>query len=200
MKTTWTIATLVVAMVAVSANADDKAAAGGTTMERQEMMAAFERMGAVRAEHRQLEYFVGDWTTKNTMWMDPKAPPQTSEGTSHCEAVFGGRYFETKAEGNMMGQPFSGRGINGYDNLGGTYFATWYDSMSTGFFMSAGTYDKASNSYTYHGSRDDPMAPTTKVPIRAVVRIVDATHYSFDWYEKRGGKEAKTMQIDYTKR
>ena len=184
--------------VAGPAGAED-AAQPKMTKEQQEMMAAFERMGAVRAEHKQLEYFVGDWKTKNTVWMDPKAPPQTSEGTSRCEAIFGGRYFETKAEGNMMGQPFSGRGTTGYDNLGGRYFATWYDSMSTGMFIAYGTYDKASNSYTYRGTMDDPMAPKTKIPVRAVVRIVDATHYAFDWYEKRGGKEAKTMQIDYSK-
>jgi hypothetical protein len=163
------------------------------------MAAAFERMGEVRAEHRQLAYFVGDWKTKTTVWMDPKAPPQESRGTSHGEATFGGRYIETKFDGDMMGQPFSGRGVMGYDNLDGKFFSTWYDSMSTGFFLAYGSYDKASNSYTYHGSMDDPMAPKTSVPVRAVVHIVDPSHYTFDWYETRGGKESRTMQIEYSK-
>jgi len=189
---------LVLALVATGAVADDKSPAA-MSKEQQDMAAAFERMGAVRAEHRQLEYFAGDWKTKTSVWMDPKQPPEVSEGTSHCEAVFGGRYFETRAEGQMMGQPFSGRGVTGFDNLSGQYFATWYDSMSTGFFLAYGSYDKASNQYTYRGSMDDPMAPKTKIPVRAVVRIVDASHHAFDWYEERGGKEVKTMQIEYTR-
>jgi len=168
-------------------------------MEQQKVMDAFERMGAVRAEQHQLEYFVGDWSTKSTMWMDPKAPPQVSEGKSHSEAIFGGRYIETKFDGNMMGESFSGRGTMGYDNLGGRFFVTWIDSMSTGFWLSYGSYDKASNSYTYRGSMPDPMAPKTKVAVRVVVRIIDPSHYTFEWNETHKGKEAKTMQIEYTK-
>ena len=56
--------------------------------EQKETMAAFERMSAVRPEHKQLGYFVGDWKATTTMWMDPKAP-QTSEGKSHAEATLG---------------------------------------------------------------------------------------------------------------
>jgi hypothetical protein len=198
MKTTF-FATVTFAFAIAGTVGAEEAAQPKMSKEQQEMMAAFERMGAVRPEHRQLEYFVGDWGTKSTMWMEPKAPPQVSEGKSHSEAIFGGRYIETKYEGNMMGQAFSGRGVMGYDNLGGKYFNTWIDSMSTGFWLSYGIYDKPSNSYTYHGSMDDPMAPKTKVAVRAVVHITDPTHYTFEWYETRKGKEGKTMQIEYTK-
>lgn len=192
-------ATFAFACAIVGPAAAEDAAQPKMSKEQQEMADAYERMGAVRAEHKQLEYFVGDWKTKNTMWMDPKAPPQESHGTSHSEATFGGRYIETKFDGDMMGQPFSGRGVMGYDNLGGKFFSTWYDSMSTGFWLAYGSYDKASNSYTYHGSMDDPMAPKTKVAVRAVVHVVDPTHYTFEWYETHKGKESKTMQIEYTK-
>jgi hypothetical protein len=199
MKTTWISATLVFFLAATGAASADDKPAGAMTKEQQEMAAAFERMGAVRPEHHQLEYFVGDWNAKSTMWMDPKAPPQVSEGKSHSEAIFGGRYIETKFEGAMMGQPFTGRGLMGYDNLGGRFFNTWVDSMSTGFWLSYGSYDKPSNSYTFRGTMDDPMAPKSRVPVRVVVRITDPSHYAFDWYETHKGKETKTMQIEYTK-
>ncbi|MFI4969998.1 MAG: DUF1579 domain-containing protein [Lysobacterales bacterium] len=167
--------------------------------EQQDMMAAMERMGAVRPEHKQLEYFVGDWKTTTTMWMDPKAPPQKSEGKAHAMAKFGGRYVEMTYEGEMMGQKFSGEGVFGYDNLGGKFFNTWMDSMSTGFWLAYGSYDKATNSYTFQGKMDDAIAPGTKVAVREVVHVVDPGHYQFDWYETHKGKEAKTMQIEYTK-
>ena len=92
-------ATFAFALAIVGPAGAEDAAQPKMSKEQQEMADAFERMGAVRAEHKQLEYFVGDWKTKNTMWMDPKAPPQESHGTSHSEATFGGRYIETKFDG-----------------------------------------------------------------------------------------------------
>lgn len=193
------IATLTVLLTfACAASAQDNAAPPQSKQQK-EMMAAFERMSAVRPEHKQLEYFVGDWNAKTTLWMDPKAPPQSSEGKSHSEAVFGGRYIETKHEGTMMGQPFNGRGVFGFDNVGGRYFNTWMDSMSTGFWLAYGSYDAATKTYTFRGAMDDPMKPKTKVGVREVAHIVDPTHYTFEWYETHKGKEAKTMQIEYTK-
>jgi hypothetical protein len=169
------------------------------TKEQKEMMDAFARMGEVRAEHRELGYFVGDWNASTTMWMDPKAPPQKSAGKAHAESTMGGRYIEMKFDGTMMDQPFSGRGVFGFDNVSGRYFNTWMDSMSTGFWLAYGSYDAASKTYTFNGSMDDPMKPKTKVAIREVVHVVDPTHYTFEWYETHAGKEAKTMQIEYTK-
>jgi len=193
---------IVIALAALAcasvACAEDKAAPP-MSKEQQEMMAAMERVGAVRAEHKQLEYFTGNWKAVTTLWMDPKAPPVKSEGTSRNESIFGGRYIELYYDGNMMGQPFSGRGVFGFDNLSGRYFSTWMDSMSTGMWLVYGTYDKAANTYTFKGSMDDPMKAGAKVPIRQVVRVVDPSHYVFEWNETRGGKEAKTMQVDYTK-
>jgi len=73
------------------ASAADKASAPQPTKEQQEMMAAYQRMAEVRQEHRQLDYFVGDWTSSTTMWMDSKTPPQKSAGKVHTQAIFGGR-------------------------------------------------------------------------------------------------------------
>lgn len=198
MKTTLLAALTLACTIAEPAFAEDSGAAK-MSKEQQQMMAAYERMGAVGPEHKQLAYFVGDWDSKTTMWMDPSAPPQTSAGKSHSTAIMGGRYIETRFDGVAMGQPFTGRGVLGFDNLKGKYFSTWIDSMSTAFWLSYGSYDSAKKAYTYHGSMDDPMKPGAGTPVRVVVRIVDSTHYSFEWYEKHAGKEAKTMQIDYSK-
>jgi len=200
MKKTIVIAILAAAAAfAGAAFAQEKGAAPQMSKEQQEMMAAMERMGAVLPQHKQLEYFVGDWKATSTLWMDPKAPPVKSEGKSSAKAIFGGRYIETTYDGSMMGQPFSGKGVMGHDNLAGKFVNTWMDSMSTGVWISYGSYDKAQNSYTFHGKMDDPMKAGSKVDVRAVVKITDPTHYAFEWYESHGGKENKTMQIDYVK-
>ncbi len=39
-----------------------------------------------------------------------------------------------------------------------------------------------------------------KQKIREVIKIVDKDHHIFEWYEDRGGQEAKTMEIAYTRK
>jgi hypothetical protein len=167
--------------------------------EQKAMMDAYQRMGEVRAEHKQLDTFIGEWKATTTMWMDPKAPPQKTEGKTHVESKFGGRYIELHHESKYEGQPFNGEGLMGFDNLKGKFFSTWIDSMSTGMWLAWGTYDAASKTYTFHGSMDDPMAPGTQFKVREVIHVVDPSHYTFEWYETHKGKEGKTLQIDYVK-
>ncbi|MBL8299653.1 MAG: DUF1579 domain-containing protein [Rhodanobacteraceae bacterium] len=181
-----------------TAGAEDKAAAAPPiSAEQQAQMAAFEKASTPRAEHKQLEYFAGNWTTKTQVWMDPNAPAQETTGTSKSDVVYGGRYISTTYVGTFWGQPFTGQGLLGFDNVRGKFFSTWADSMSTGFWLAWGNYDKASNSWTFHGEMPDMMKPSTMVKVRQVIRIVDPKSYGFDWYETRDGKETKTMTISY---
>lgn len=168
--------------------------------EQKAMMDAMQRMSEIRPEHKQLDYFVGDWNSTTTMWMDPKAPPQKSEGKSHTESLYGGRYIAMHYEGTFEGQPFTGESFFGFDNLKGKFFSTWIDSMSTGFWLAWGSYDAATKTYTFHGEMDDPMKAGAKIAVREVMHLTDPNHYAFEWYETHAGKEAKTMQIEYSKK
>jgi hypothetical protein len=200
MKTIQTFRVLTLAgalAIACAAPAAEDSKQPAMSKEQKAMMEYMQRAGEVRPEHKQLDYFVGDWGTTTTMLMDPKAPK--SQGKSHTESMFGGRYFKMKFDGDYEGQSFSGEGYLGFDNIKGKFFNTWIDSMSTNFWLAWGTYDAAAKSYTFRGEMDDEMKPGSKVAVRQVVHIVDPTHYTFEWYETRGGKEGKTMQIDYSK-
>jgi len=186
------------AVAAAAQAADSKPPA--MSKEQQAMMAAMEKAGEVRPEHKQLDYFVGDWNATTSMFMDPKAPPQKTEGKSHSETIMGGRYVRMKYEGSFEGQSFTGEGYLGFDNIKNKFFNTWIDSMSTSFWLAYGTYDAAAKSYTFHGEMADYSKTGANMKVRQVVHIVDPTHYTFEWYEMHGGKEAKTLQIDYTKK
>jgi hypothetical protein len=189
-----TLAGALAVACAAAAAQDNKQPA--MSKEQKAMMDAMQRASEVRPEHKQLNYFAGDWTTTTTTTMDPKSK---SEGKAHTEAIFGGRYLRMTFEGNYEGQTFNGEGFLGFDNIKGKFFNTWIDSMSNSFWLAYGTYDSAAKSYTFKGDMDDYAKPGTKIPVRIVVHIVDPTHYTFEWNETHGGKEAKTMQIDYAK-
>ena len=189
-------------LASMGAGADDKqpAAAPAMTAEQQAMMEAYARAGEIRTEQKQLKYFEGTWSSATKMWMDPKAPPQESTGTAKMSSLYDGRYLVFTQESEYGGQKFQGQGLMGFDNLKGKFFSTWVDSMSTGFWLSYGTYDAAKKVYTFHGEMPDIAKPTTSVKVRQLFRIIDDNHYAFDWYETRGGKENRSMEITYTRK
>jgi len=39
-----------------------------------------------------------------------------------------------------------------------------------------------------------------KTKVRQAVKFVDANHHTLEFYEDRGGKEVKTMEITYTRK
>jgi hypothetical protein len=63
--------------------------------------------------------------------------------------------------------------------------------------MTEGTYDAATKTFTNTG--EFQMSPTMKQKIRETLKLTDKDHMLFEWYEERGGKEVKTMVIDYTR-
>lgn len=98
----------------------------------------------------------------------------------------------------MHGQAFTGHGMQGYDNVSGKYWATWNDSMSTGLMVSEGTCD-AQQSCTYAGSWNDPVTKG-KTTARMTTRQVSPTQELFEMYAPGAdGKEAKVMDITYTR-
>jgi hypothetical protein len=72
-------------------------------------------------------------------------------------SILGGRFIMMKYSGTMMGQPFEGIQIVGYDNMQGKYLTFWIDNSSTAFFLLSGTYDAAKKTWTDSGRWADPM-------------------------------------------
>lgn len=191
---------LALATVASAQTQERKDAPPEMSAEQKAAMEAWQKAATPGEQHRQLvSQFEGTWDTKMTMWMDPSAPPSVETGKSVNTAVLGGRQVRMDYTGQFMGQPFEGVGYSGYDNVTGKYFSTWTDNMSTGLFVSEGEYDPATKTYTYRAEMPDPVQGGAKVPIREVVRVVDADHHVFEMYETREGKERKSMQIEYAR-
>ena len=67
--------------------------------------------------HKMLEAQNGEWDAEVSMWMQPGAPPTKSTAMAKNEMVMGGRYQMSKTIGTMMGMPFEGMSLLGYDNM-----------------------------------------------------------------------------------
>ena len=171
------------------------------------MMAQMMELGKPGENHKQLAQLAGDWTYTVKMWMDPSAPPEESKGTASRKAVMDGRFYVADAkgtfkmpgaDGKMQDFNFTGMSIEGYDNVKKKYVSSWIDNMGCMIMNLDGAYDAASKTFTYNANCE--MMPGMPVKIREVIKVVDADHHTFDFYEDRGAGETKTMEISYTRK
>ena len=177
--------------------AQDKAPA--MTPEMQAQMEAYQKAGTPGVEHGKLAAMAGNYDLTVKSWYAPGAPPSTDAGTATRRMILGNRVLVEEVTSSMMGQPFTGQGLHGFDNVTGRYWATWNDSMSTGLMVSEGTCD-ANLTCAYTGTYHDPV---TKKPqtTRMTSRWTDKTTEVFEMYGPGpDGKEAKMMEITYRKR
>jgi hypothetical protein len=169
------------------------------TPEMKAMMEAFQKAGTPGAEHRQLATLAGTYDLTVKSWHAPDTPPTIDKGTATRRMILGDRVLVEEVSSQMMGQPFTGQGLHGFDNVTGKHWSTWNDSMSTGLMVSEGTCD-ASMACTYTGTYHDPVS---KKPVtsRMTTRWSDKSTEVFEMYAPGpDGKEAKMMEITYKKR
>lgn len=182
--------------LAATAGAQEKAPA--MSPQEQAAMEAFQKAAAPGVEHARLAAMAGSYDLTVRSWYGP-GEPATDKGTATRRMILGNRVMVEEVEGQLMGQPFTGQGLHGFDNVTGRHWATWNDSMSTGLMVSEGSCDEA-GACTYTGSHNDPVAGKPQ-PIRMTTRW---TNPSTEVFEMHGpgpdGREVKMMEITYRKR
>lgn len=164
------------------------------------MMEAFQKASTPGEAHKKLEAMVGTFDAKVRMWMDPSKPPEDSAGTAVNNWVLGNRYVEQRYEGTFMGEPFTGIGYTGYDNVQKKYVGVWMDSAGTGMMTMTGAADAAGKTITSKATMWDPM---TGKPSTAEEKftVVDNDHHTFEmWGKGPDGKRYKMMEIQYTRK
>jgi hypothetical protein len=163
--------------------------------EDQKMMEAMMKAGTPGAEHAHLMARAGTWDATVSSWMKPGTPPMVSQAKAERKAVMGGRILEEHWSGNMMGAPFEGHGMAGFDNVSKKYWNVWMDNMGTGMMMAEGSCDMAKKSCTYWGSYNDPMSGKP-AKTRTVVTWTGADDEKMEMYMPGpDGKEYKGMEI-----
>jgi len=171
----------------------------GKQMDPQEMMEVYKQLGTPGEPHKQFASLAGNWTTTTKEWMEPGKPAMESTGVVEMTMLLDGRFLQQELTGNMMGQPYTGIGISGYDNLRKRYVSTWIDSMSTGIFTMEGTASADGKTITLTGHHAE--AGGGQMTHRAIWKLVDSNTQTFDMYgTHKGGKEMKMMEITYTRK
>ena len=166
----------------------------GEKIDMQRIMEIYQKIGTPGDPHKQLAKLEGSWTTRSRGWMEPGKPPVESSGACEQKMLLDGRYLQQVYTGDMMGTPYTGINILGYNNQTKKYESIWVDTMSTGVFYFVGKAGRDGKTITQECTYDDPVkGPSTW---RTVTRIKDDNTIEFEMFlTPRGKKEAKMMEM-----
>jgi hypothetical protein len=164
-------------------------------------MQAYMEAGMPGPMHAHLMKSVGEWSGKTTQWMTPDAPPTMGECVSTVTSIMDGKFVQTSVKGDFSGMPFSGLGINGYDNVSKQFQMTWLDNMGTGMMQGTGTLSADGKTLTWNMNFYCPITKKACV-MREVDTMVDENTLKLEMFGPypKTGKEFKMMEIVFTRK
>src|SRR5207245_728697 len=152
------LAAAAIALLATPALAETGSQQQQMTPEQKAEMEAYTKAGTPGAPHQAMASSVGTYDLKIKSWHEPGGPAMEDTGTAKRTSTLGGRVLLEDFSASMMGSPFTGHGMRGYDNVTGKYWSTWNDSMSTGLMLSEGTCDaQDKNMLSFHVDQYFPV-------------------------------------------
>ena len=152
--------------------------------------------------HEMMASWNGTWSGETTIWDYEGATPMQSPSIAVNSMIVGGKYQSSKHTGNMMGMPFEGLSITGYDNATKQFVSTWIDNWGTGIMNMAGTWDEATKTMTLSGTMPDICRPGKECTFREVFTIVDDNMQNMVMYgpDPKTGKEYKVMEMKMSRK
>ena len=165
-----------------------------TKFDMQKIMEIYTKVGTPGEPHKLLSKLEGSWTTRSRGWMEPGKPPIESTGACEQKLILGGRFLQQTYTGDMMGQPYTGINLLGYNNHTGKYESIWVDTMNTAIYYFKGSASADGKTITQKCSYNDPVKGPSDW--RTVTRIKDDGTQEFEMFlTPRGGKEEKMMEM-----
>ena len=104
----------------------------------------------------------GSWDADFTMEM-PGAPPMKSKCREVVGPICAGKWTWSTFHGEMMGAPFEGHSLCGFDSKTEQVVCFWIDSMNGAWMRTDGTYDAGKQTFTMSGTCYDEQGQRRKV-------------------------------------
>ena len=165
--------------------------------DKAQMMRKAEEAGRPGPEHKALEMLVGDWKAEVKCWMEPDGAPQVSQATAKVSWTMNGRFLQEDFSGEMMGKPFQGRTVIGFDNVKRIYQSVWVSDMQTSMFVTEGFGEN--DTITLEGTSSCGATGQTDMPMKVVLRTISPDKRTFEMFDTSRGSDVRTMEITYTR-
>jgi hypothetical protein len=146
-------------------------------------------------EHKLLEKYVGTWDCDLESSFIPGKPEKT-KATNVCRKTCGGFWFVSDFDGTLMGGPFSGHGVSGYDTAQKKFVDNWFDSTTASGATAVGTFDEKTNTFNWDmqmREMDGSMSHGRETDVWK-----DADTHEWTLFAKGpDGKEGQMLKITY---
>ena len=148
--------------------------------------------------HKLLEVFVGSWDATVEM-MSPMGA-MTAQGSMEARLVMGGRYLQQDFKADMMGMPFEGMSLMGYDGLGKVFESIWIDNSTTDLMTATGFAAPDGVNFTMLSEEVD-QATMTKRELEQRTRVVSRDEIVYEhWSVGADGTQTKTLTVTYKRK
>lgn len=195
---TLALAIPLVLLMSCSAVQDIPSGTRSSQADPAEAMAKISKAARLGPQHDKLAALAGTWDLQFKHRAGPNAEWQTETGTATCRVALGGRYLVEELNCTYDGAPYEGVRVHGFDNLEGSYFNIWMDTLGTWPVLSRGATDD-SDVLVYHGRWKDTQTPSGR-PFRTVARRDGEDKWQLDLYDTIDNAEVKVLEATYTRR
>jgi len=147
-------------------------------------------------EHEKLKKMVGDWKVAMSFQMSPEAVME-SAGTASFKSIMNGFFVEQTFDAEMMGRPFEGRGLYGYDTVNKQYVVVWCDGWTPYMYVSKGQEEGGVMTLT---GEEPCHAKEGCAPYKHVTKWEGDNKMIFEiWSTGEDGKLALSGTVTYTR-
>lgn len=162
-----------------------------------------EELSVPSEPHELLATTVGTWDVRIRIWSDPDPeaePASETQGTAVGRWILGERFVETTYKGEVLGRPFEGLKIEGFDKAEEKYVSTWRDNLGTYTLVFKGICEDSCVERTMTASFLDPVSKGT-FRVKGVTTISGEDTYTYESFViTPNGKEFKNMELDAKRR
>lgn len=148
--------------------------------------------------HKLFTQSEGSWQVETKQWLMPDAEPLTSNGKCTNTLAMDGRYEISHFEAEMMGMPFKGMSVTGFDNAMKEFKTTWIDNFGTGIMMLTGKWNEKKRCIDYVGTMVDPTVKK-EVNIRQTYSFIGDNEIQIEMFmiNPKTKSEYKSMEIKF---
>lgn len=184
--------------IALSLTAGDLSARQEDSNDKEIDLEELESFAVPSEPHELLATTVGSWDVTIRIWSDPDPeaePASETEGTAVGRWILGERFVETIYEGEVLGRPFEGLKIEGFDKAEEKYISTWRDNLGTYTLIFKGECEESCEERTMTGTFVEPVSKDV-FRIKGVTTIQDEDAYIYESYVLTpNGKEFRNMEL-----
>ncbi|MDZ4753385.1 MAG: DUF1579 family protein [Phycisphaerae bacterium] len=145
-------------------------------------MVAAQKFTVPSTHHKELERFVGKWTTKSRIFMGGTATPPES-GTAEFRWLMDGRWLICDTDGSMMGMKMKGFVLLGYDNFKMSYVQTSVTDFDTAMNRMEGDMDPSGKSLLLYGTLDEYLTGEHDKMVKYVYRFDSADRITLEVHD-----------------